>query len=583
MVIREVRHKNANMVGIYFGGENFYPILNEVKRTELREYGGAKKKVWLVPFNSVGDLINRIHNKVKNETIIWNNYFVKSNYKHDRKRKIMLNIRKIPIEVSFDFYNKYMHNDYTLSPYQTIGAHFLYKGKNALLADVVGLGKTPQSIIAAERLMQEDSFYNTIVIVPASLKKKWANDIDKFLGKGRYIMVDGKKDIRRAQYKEILEKNIFLIINYDLAIHDWEEEFFPILEQDRDKKRVIIFDEIQYLKNHKAKRSKLSLELSLFCEAKFGLSATYLETSLMDVFNITMVIDPDIFGYNQNRFFYNYIKFDYFGKEIGHKNLDSVIDKTKHIKLRRQKEQVFEQLPEREETVYWCKLDKYQWQCYKDVEANVIERIKDKQRQQQVSTAEVLTQIQYLIQACLSSELMGYEKHSSSKLNMLFDVFEQIGNEKIIIFCFYKKMLDIIEREMMKKGYRVLCAHGGKGLSATQRQDMIDQFNTDKNINALLTSDIFKQGVDLIGASTLINFDIRWNPAVIEQRNGRIDRIGQKAGKINIQYFLTEGTIEERIWEVFYDRKKLMKEVVDEGFNSKRVQLKQLMHLIKGD
>lgn len=436
---------------------------------------------------------------------------------------------------------------------------------------------TPQSIIAAEKMIVKEEIFNTVVVVPSSLKRKWAKDIVKFIGEDRYVLVDGDKNTRVEQYEHGLKKHgAFIIMNYDLAIRDWDRILFPLM--DDDYRRCVIFDEIQYAKNITAKRTKKAVELAEKCDSVIGLSATFFETSIMDVFSIMNVIDPTTLGSRYWNFFNKYVIADYWGKEIGHKDITDVIHALEPVKIRRQKENVLKQLPNRSEIIYWCKLTEDQGMCYDDILNNISVKIKNDKRAAQVTTAEILAQIQMLIQSCLSTELLDYDVTSSSKLTLLYEILEQIGKEKIVIFVRYVKMVEIIERELKKRGYKVKFIHGKSVKNVSEKQDVVDNFNNTNEHQILVTSDVLKEGVDLVGASVLIHFDLLWNPAVMEQRAGRLDRIGQK-NNVTIIYIVSENTIEQKMYERLKERKDLSSLIVDNGFISSRVTVKELMYM----
>ncbi len=435
---------------------------------------------------------------------------------------------------------------------------------------------TPQSIIAAEKMLKKDDYFNVLVVVPSSLKKKWYNDIGKFLGPNRAIMIDGTKQARSDQYRFIKMKNKFIIMNYDLAIRDWDEFLFG--EIDDGKERIVIFDEVQYLKNDTAKRTKKCIELSEHCKSIIGLSATFLETSIMDVFNIMKVIDRNMLGGKYWNFFNKYVITDFWGKEIGHNDITDIVEALEPVKIRRQKEQVLKQLPDRSEITYWCKLTKDQESCYNDVLNNIATKMKSDRRINQVASAEILAQIQLLIQVCLSTELLDYNVTSSSKLTLLYDIIEQVGNQKIVIFVKYVKMVEIIARELIKRGYKTFFVHGKSIKNVTEKQNIVDSFNETNNHQILVTSDVLKEGIDLVGASVLINFDLLWNPASMEQRAGRLDRIGQK-NNVTVMYLITEGTIEQRMFDLLQTRKDLSTMIVDGGYKSSRITIKQLLFM----
>lgn len=499
----------------------------------------------------------------------------------------LLDIKNSPVDKIVDGYNELIPEGivHRLLPFQSIGSHFLCVGRKVLLADVVGLGKTIQSIMACRKILLEKKVFNCLIVCPSSLRKKWSNDIKKFLGEEHPItIIDGNKKDRAEQYKTTVSENSFTIMSYDIAYRDWYELLFPLIMDD-DLKRVIVFDEAQYLKNGESKRSQLCRILSTKATYCWGLSATFIEINLMDIFCSLMVINPNVFGSRYDKFMKNHVVVDFFGNVEGYKNLSHVKKTLDPFKLRRQKEQVVDQLPNRFETIHWCSLTKDQSECYGDVLANVSDSIVDELKKEKISQAIIFAQLQYLIQCCLSTELLDYDKPSSAKLELLKQIVaEQFDKEKLVIFCFYKKMLEIIKRELVKQGIpenKIVVAHGDNASSMKVRNNILDDFNSPNGkTQILLASHIFKEGVDLIGAAAMIHYDLVWNPAVIEQRSGRIDRIGQKAENVNIIFMVTEGTIEQEMWNRLYDRKKLSGDLLDDGYINKRITVKEVLNIL---
>jgi len=581
--------QGVNEIFVNFKGRNSRVIL-DVIRLMLSRSWNRDVSMWSMPYVALPGFLSLISKKAPGEIIIWGTSILKDyvGWKYFRKRQSTF--KSLPPKFAFNHYNRYVVTDNYLKPFQTVGVHFMinvhkhFGNKGVLLADTVGLGKTPQSMLAAEIIMKRASMDVTFIICPASIKKKWEKDVKKFLGDGRSIVIDGDKKTRYKLYEEaIMSSGKFVIINYDLAIHDWEDILFPMMEENDFTNNIVIFDEAQYLKNQQAQRTIKCRELAEKCQFTIALSATYIETSVLDVFNIMYVVDNSVLGTSSYRFIGRYVQLDYFGNEKGSINEEELVRKLSPYVLRRQKDKVIEQLPDRMEDVYWVNLSRAQKKCYDDVLEGVTDRINSMTRKEQVSVAMVLTQLGYLIQTCLSPILMDYEEKASAKLELLSELMSSFGKQRVVIFCRYTKMVELINERLKKLGYNTIYAHGGNANTATKKQKIMDQFNdVDNNdIQVLITSDIFKQGVDLVGASVLIHFDLLWNPATMEQRSGRIDRIGQVAQKIYIIYLITKGTIEEEMWNKLYERGVLTTAIVDEGYVEKRIHKKELMSLIK--
>jgi len=143
-----------------------------------------------------------------------------------------------------------------------------------------------------------------------------------------------------------------------------------------------------------------------------------------------------------------------------------------------------------------------------------------------------------------------------SKLNSLLSAMDAMKSKqdatKFIVFSFFKKTLNYLSRELNNRNINNLVISGD--YSIEERNNRIDKFKTDANINVLLSSEVGSEGLDLQFSNVIVNYDLPWNPMVVEQRIGRIDRIGQEANKIFIINFSTKGTIEERILDRLYSR-----------------------------
>lgn len=560
--------------------EHYKTIIELVKKQPIRVWARKIKK-YSIPFNGIGRFLNLLRKNDIVVTVIWDVELVKSYMNWKRYVTKQLTIKKYSIEKNINCYNKLVKTENKLRPYQTIGAHFLFSGKNSLLADKVGIGKTPQSIIAAERLLVEKDYFMVLVIVPSALKDKWSNDVCKFLGENRNIVINGIKNKRKLLYKEGFKKNNFLITSYELARYDYEDFLLPLLYEykNKNKKIVLIYDEIQFLKNIETVRFELCKRISKYCKRIYGLSATFFETTIMDVFNIMYILDFTVLGDNHLRFWNRHVVLDYFGNvsKTKCKRLKEVSKKINHIKIRRHKEQVFKQLPDRQDVTYWCGLSSKQEKLYK----NILNEIRKELEDSRISNFNALSKLIYLQQCCLSSELIDNKDKSSSKLSLLFEILESIGNEKVVIFSHFLDMIKIIKREMEKKHYNKIKIIDSL---TKNRQKFVDEFNYGNSINYVILSDALKAGIDLIGSSISINYDLLWNPASMEQRNGRIDRFNQESNKLTIINLVTEGTVEQVMHEVVIGRKELDKEVSDEGYISKRINYKNILYkLVEGD
>ena len=127
----------------------------------------------------------------------------------------------------------------------------------------------------------------------------------------------------------------------------------------------------------------------------------------------------------------------------------------------------------------------------------------------------------------------------------------QYPNNKIIVFSFYRETLKYLNERLTEDGIRSVLIMGGMG---NKKQKLVQDFKESNDVNILLASEVLSEGVDLQFSSTLINYDLPWNPMKIEQRIGRIDRIGQKEDSILIWNLFYSDTLDDRIYHRLFDR-----------------------------
>lgn len=132
--------------------------------------------------------------------------------------------------------------------------------------------------------------------------------------------------------------------------------------------------------------------------------------------------------------------------------------------------------------------------------------------------------------------------------------------EKVVLFAYYRGTLSYLYRRLNNKGIRCAMIHGG--LTSEQRKDEIERFRDAPNVPFLLSSEVGSEGLNLQFSRILLNYDLPWNPMKVEQRIGRIDRIGQAAEKISIIHFKVKDTIEDRLYSRLHERLELFKNSV---------------------
>jgi superfamily II DNA or RNA helicase len=439
-----------------------------------------------------------------------------------------------------------------LYSYQQEGMlHLAFTGR-ALLSDEMGLGKTVQAIAACELLRRTRGIRRVLVISPASLKGEWEEQIAKFTDLPAHI-IQGPRAQRLRQYHE---PAFFFLANYEQVRPDINE-INNILTPD-----VIILDEAQRIKNWQTKTA-ISVK-RLNSPYAFVLTGTPVENRIDEIYSIIQFLDPRIFGplFRFNRDFY---QLDEKGRATGYRNLDLLHERLKPVMLRRRKEDVEGQLPARTINTYFVAMHKEQTLRYDEYEAKAA-RLAAMAKKRPLTKEEMERLQQYLAcmrMLCDTPYILDQECRISPKLQELGKLLEELmadGDHKIIIFSEWQRMLELV-RELagkMKLGY---AWHTGQ-VPQVKRRGEIRRFKNDPDCRLFLSTDSGATGLNLQAADVVINLDMPWNPAKLEQRIARAWRKHQKRS-VQVINLVSEHTIEHRMLALLDQKRSLAEGVVD--------------------
>ncbi|MCP4769188.1 MAG: DEAD/DEAH box helicase [Gammaproteobacteria bacterium] len=448
-----------------------------------------------------------------------------------------------------------------LYPYQQEGMLYLAFTGRALLADEMGLGKTVQAIAACEILRRTRGIRRVLVISPASLKGEWEEQIAGFTDLPSRI-IEGPRARRLRQYREPV---FFSLANYEQIRLD-VDEINATLAPD-----VIILDEAQRIKNWRTKTATSVKRLN--SPHAFVLTGTPVENRIDEIYSIVQFLDPAIFGplFRFNRDFY---QLDDQGRAIGYKNLDQLHRRLRPVMLRRRKQDVEGQLPGRTINTYFVAMHKEQSLRYEEYEAKVA-RLAAIARDRPLAKEQMEQLQQYLAcmrMLCDSPYILDQDCRISPKLNELASIIEEImadGDHKIIIFSEWERMLELVREraEDIGLGYAL---HTGK-IPQAQRRNEIRRFRSDSECQLFLSTDSGSVGLNLQVADVVINLDMPWNPARLEQRIARAWRKHQKR-PVQVINLVSEHTIEHRMLSLL-DQKRLLAEGVVDGKGVREMDL----------
>jgi SNF2 family DNA or RNA helicase len=442
----------------------------------------------------------------------------------------------------------------TLRSYQREGVNWLERLRsmylNGVLADDMGLGKTLQAIVALSQ-HAKTSKATSLIVCPTSLLYNWKEEFHKFNPTLKTIVIDGVPSHRK--------KMIELVDAYDVVITS-----YTLLQKDIESYRPInfsyaILDEAQHIKN-RGTRNARSVKM-IQADHRLILSGTPIENSLDELWSLFDFLMPGFLS-TYDRFMEKYIRV--VGEEQ-QQNLEYLRKKVAPFIMRRMKSDVLDDLPPVSELVYHCQLSEVQQQLYRSYAQSArdeLVKLVEKEGFDRVQI-HVLATLTRLKQICCHPAIFAKEKAEpgdSAKYDMLLDLLQTLveGGHKTVIFSQYTRMLHIMREDFEQMGIKYAYLDG----SSKNRLEVVNQFNEDKSISVFLVSlKAGGTGLNLVGADTVIHYDMWWNPAVESQATDRVHRMGQK-NSVSAYKLITLGTIEEKIAEMQKRKKGLVKKVV---------------------
>ena len=439
-----------------------------------------------------------------------------------------------------------------LYPYQQEGMlHLAFTGR-AMLADEMGLGKTVQAVAACELLRRIQGVRRVLVVSPASLKSEWEEQIAKFTELPSLI-IQGPRARRLNQYRE---SAFFYLANYEQIRPDVDEINNDLAPD------VVILDEAQRIKNWQTKTAVAVKRLKSPCA--FVLTGTPVENRIDEIYSITQFLDPSLFGplFRFNRDFY---RLDERGQAIGYKNLDKLHERLRPVMLRRRKSEVEGQLPGRTVNTYFVPMHQEQSLRYGEYETRVA-RLVHLARSRPLKKEEMERLQRYLAcmrMLCDTPYILDRNCRVSPKLKELGNILQELmsdGDSKIIIFSEWERMLQLVREQADKMGLGHAW-HTGK-VPQPKRRVEINRFKNDPECRLFLSTDSGSVGLNLQVANVVINLDLPWNPAKLEQRIARAWRKHQKRS-VQVINLVCEGSIEHRMLALLEQKSMLAEGVVD--------------------
>ena len=452
-----------------------------------------------------------------------------------------------------------------LYPYQHEGMLHLAFNERALLADEMGLGKTAQAIAACSVLRRLGKVDRVLIVSPASLKTEWEEQIQKFIDLP-YQIIFGPRHKRLEAYGNA---PFFTIVNYEQMLRD-ALEVNARLEPD-----VVILDEAQRIKNWSTKTAQAVKRLR--SRYAFVLTGTPLENRIDEIYSIVNFIDPTALGplFRFNREFYD---LDDKGRPEGYRNLDKLRERIRPYMIRRRKADVETELPSRTDRNHFVPMAPSQRDAYRDHEGNVARILHTAKRRPLTKREQdkLMRELGMMRMVCDTPYILDPEDRTCPKLKELESVLDELCSDsdvKIVIFSEWVRMLELVRGLLDKKLKLGYALHTGS-VPQRRRRAEIQRFKQDPDCRVFLSSESGGVGLNLQNASVVVNCDLPWNPAKLEQRIARVWRKHQMRN-VTVVNLISEDSIEQRMLDTLAAKRSLADGVLDGIGDVKEVRLKK--------
>lgn len=414
-----------------------------------------------------------------------------------------------------------------------------------ILADDMGLGKTLQCIAYLLSEKEEGVKHPSLIVVPASLTYNWKIEFHKFSPDLEIDVLSGSVKERRQLMAQDRAPDVY-ITSYHTLRQDltwYKNQTF----------HAMILDEAQAIKNHRTKIAQAVREVK--SSKRFALSGTPIENSQDELWSIFQAIMPG--------FLYDY-------KSFRSMQPDTIARIVKPFIMRRLKEDVLSELPDKIETVQYSELNQEQKTLYLGYLEKIQSEAKTSLETEGLNKGRIkilagLTRLRQL--CCHPSLFIDQYDGGSGKLDSLFEIIENAreNNQRILLFSQFPSMLKIIQEQLASSGRS--CFYLDGQTPSKERVQLVEAFNKGEENLFLISLKAGGTGLNLTGADTVVLYDLWWNPAIEEQAIGRAHRIGQKS-TVQVIRMITQGTIEEKINELHHKKKEMIDQIIQPGESS---------------
>ena len=464
-----------------------------------------------------------------------------------------------------------------LYAYQKEGVRFAARAGRAILADQMGLGKTVQAIATAELLRREGFISNVLVLCPTTLKYQWKREIERFTP-FKVQVIEGPIEQRREQ----LEGDaIFKVASYNSMVE--------LTDVSAD---MLILDEVHRLKNWNTQISRAARRIA--SRYTLILSGTPLENRLEELYSIVEFVDQYLLA-PYYLFRDKYLITDDEGRTVGYRHLSDISQRLRQVMIRRTMADVALQLPQRIDKNLFVPMTSQQMDAHHDLKLHAARLVAKWHRQHflsEIDRRQLLLTLQQMRMACDSLYVLDENSRYDTKVEEVMNILDECGvtvngegtasdsqETKVVIFSQWERMTRLVAQELERSSVEFVYLHGS--VPVRERKERIEAFATKPEIRVFLSTDAGSVGLNLQAANIIVNLDLPWNPAVLEQRIGRLHRIGQHRG-VEVINLISTGTIEEEMLSRLRFKASLFEGVLDGGEDAVFLSSDQFDNLLNG-
>jgi SNF2 family DNA or RNA helicase len=490
----------------------------------------------------------------------------------------------------------------SLYPFQEEARDKMVDKGQMLLAVVMGGGKTVITISSLEELFAQGEISRVIVIVPAGLKYQWLREIGKFTN-SKAIVIDGPARSRENLWRAALRAK-YVIVNPETLIND--QHLFNSLRFE-----AMVIDEATIIKSPRAKRTRMIKKLAKKCQYRFALTGQPIENKPEELFSIMEFVDANVLG-KFDSFDRTFIVRDKFGKPMRYRNLNLLTKSLERSMVRKNRKDIEDQLPKVISTVIPVEFDTKGANAYKQIANDLLLQIQKALKTHgkgfdlwshyngnaaaNEAQGQIMSRLTILRMLCDNPALVTKSAHEyvtsgndtgskyakevvdmqwvtesyeTPKLDAVVEyisnILEEDSNNKVVLFSFFKKNLDLIA-ERTKDLTKCVLFTGD--MNSAEKDKSKQTFTSDPKTRLFLSSDAGGYGVDLPQANYLISYDLPWSAGKLDQREARIIRLSSVHPHVTIASFVMKGSIEERQYEMLQQKRAINEAFIDKGYDT---------------